>query len=228
MPFFFWDWTLVLLVPALLLGVYAQIRVSSTFNRFAQVPSAGGLTGAEGARRILDANGLQSVSIEMVSGRLSDHYDPRGKVLRLSQDVGGRNSLASLGVAAHEVGHALQDAAGYAPMKIRSTLVPVANIGSNLGFILFFIGLLMGRNPVMMNIGIVLFSAAVLFTVITLPVELNASRRAMTALASTGILVGSETDGARKVLNAAALTYVAAALMAILNLLRLILISRNR
>lgn len=228
MPFFFWDWTLVLLVPALLLGVYAQIRVSSTFNRFAQVPSAGGLTGAEGARRILDANGLQSVSIEMVSGRLSDHYDPRGKVLRLSQDVGGRNSLASLGVAAHEVGHALQDAAGYAPMKIRSTLVPVANIGSNLGFILFFIGLLMGRNPVMMNIGIVLFSAAVLFTVITLPVELNASRRAMTALATSGILVGSETDGARKVLNAAALTYVAAALMAILNLLRLILISRNR
>lgn len=228
MPFLFWDWTLILLVPALLLGVYAQIRVSATFNRFAQVPAASGLTGAQGARRILDANGLQSVSIEMVSGRLSDHYDPRGKVLRLSQDVGGRNSLASLGVAAHEVGHALQDAAGYAPMKIRSTLVPAANIGSNLGFILFFIGLLMGRNPVMMNIGIVLFSAAVLFTVITLPVELNASRRAMTALAGTGILVGGETDGARKVLNAAALTYVAAALMAILNLLRLILISRNR
>ena len=228
MPFFFWDWTLILLVPAILLGIYAQIRVSSTFNRFSQVPSAGGLTGAEGARRILDANGLQGVSIEMVSGRLSDHYDPRGKVLRLSQDVGGRNSLASLGVAAHEVGHALQDAAGYAPMKIRSTLVPAANLGSNLGFILFFIGLLMGRNPVMMNIGIVLFSAAVLFTVITLPVELNASRRAMTALASTGILVGNEADGARKVLNAAALTYVAAALMAILNLVRLILISRDR
>lgn len=228
MPFLFWDWTLILLVPAMLLGIYAQIRVSSTFNRFAQVPSASGLTGAEGARRILDANGLQGVSIEMVSGRLSDHYDPRGKVLRLSQEVGGRNSLASLGVAAHEVGHALQDAAGYAPMKIRSTLVPAANLGSNLGFILFFIGLLMGRNPVMMNIGIVLFSAAVLFTVITLPVEMNASRRAMTALASTGILVGNETDGARKVLNAAALTYVAAALMAILNLVRLILISRDR
>jgi uncharacterized protein len=228
MPFFFWDWTMILLVPALLLGVYAQIRVSSTFNRFAQVPAASGLTGAEGARRILDANGLQGVSIEMVSGRLSDHYDPRGKVLRLSQDVGGRNSLASLGVAAHEVGHALQDAAGYAPMKIRSTLVPAANIGSNLGFILFFIGLVMGRNPVMMNIGIVFFSVAVLFTVVTLPVELNASRRAMTALANTGILVGAEADGAKKVLNAAALTYVAAALMAILNLVRLILISRNR
>jgi Zn-dependent membrane protease YugP len=228
MPFFFWDWTLILLVPALLLGVYAQIRVSSTFNRFAQVPAAGGLTGAEGARRILDANGLQGVSIEMVSGRLSDHYDPRGKVLRLSEEVGGRNSLASLGVAAHEVGHALQDAAGYAPMKIRSTLVPAANIGSNVGFILFFIGLIMGRNPVIMNIGIVLFSVAVLFTIITLPVELNASRRAMTALAATGILVGPEADGARKVLNAAALTYVAAALMAILNLVRLILISRSR
>jgi Zn-dependent membrane protease YugP len=164
----------------------------------------------------------------MVSGRLSDHYDPRGKVLRLSEEVGGRNSLASLGVAAHEVGHALQDAAGYAPMKIRSTLVPAANIGSNMGFILFFIGLIMGRNPVIMNIGIVLFSVAVLFTIITLPVELNASRRAMTALAATGILVGPEADGARKVLNAAALTYVAAALMAILNLVRLILISRSR
>ena len=228
MPFFFWDWTLILLVPALLLGAYAQMRVSSAFNRFSQVPAASGLTGAEAARRILDANGLQGVSIEMVSGRLSDNYDPRGKVLRLSQDVGGRNSLASLGVAAHEVGHALQDAAGYAPMKIRSTLVPAANIGSNLGFILFFVGLMMGRNPVMMNLGIVLFSAAVLFTVITLPVELNASRRAMTALANTGILVGAEADGAKKVLNAAALTYVAAALMAILNLVRLILISRNR
>jgi uncharacterized protein len=228
MPFFFWDWTLFLLVPALLLGVFAQIRVSSTFNRYAQVPSASGLTGAQGARRILDANGLQGVSIEMVQGRLSDHYDPRDKVLRLSADVGGRNSLASLGVAAHEVGHALQDAAGYAPMKIRSSLVPAANLGSNLGFLLFFVGLLMGRNAIMMNVGIVLFSAAVLFTVITLPVELNASRRAMAALTSTGILVADEPEGARRVLNAAALTYVAAALMAILNLLRLILISRNR
>jgi uncharacterized protein len=228
MPFFFWDWTLILLVPALLLGVFAQIRVSSTFNRYSQVPSASGLTGAEGARKILDANGLQGVSIEMVQGRLSDNYDPRSKVLRLSQDVGGRNSLASLGVAAHEVGHALQDAAGYAPMKIRSALVPAANLGSNLGFILFFVGLIMGRNAIMMNLGILLFSAAVFFTVVTLPVELNASRRAMAALSGTGILVATELDGARKMLNAAALTYVAAALMAILNLVRLILISRNR
>jgi uncharacterized protein len=227
MPFFFWDWTLFLLVPALLLGVFAQIRVSSTFNRYSQVPSASGLTGAEGARRILDANGLQGVSIEMVQGRLSDHYDPRGRVLRLSQDVGARNSLASLGVAAHEVGHALQDAAGYAPMKIRSALVPAANLGSNLGFILFFVGLIFYRNGLLMSIGILLYSAAVLFTLVTLPVEFNASRRAMTLLENRSMLMGEELVGAKKVLSAAALTYVAAALMAMLQLLRLILISRR-
>jgi Zn-dependent membrane protease YugP len=227
MPFFFWDWSLILLIPALVLGIYAQAKVSSTFNRYSQIRSGSGLTGAEGARRILDANGLQNVSIDLAPGRLTDNYDPRTKILHLSQDVGGKNSLASLGVAAHETGHALQDAAGYAPMKLRSTLVPAANIGSNAGFILFFIGLLMGRNAMIMNVGIVLFSVAVLFTVITLPVEFNASRRAMTALSSQGILVADEIGGAQKVLRAAALTYVAAALMAVLNLVRLVLISRR-
>lgn len=177
---------------------------------------------------MLDSAGLGFVSVESAPGRLSDHYDPRSKVLRLSRDVAESDSLAALGVAAHEAGHAIQDAEGYAPMKLRSTLVPVANIGSNFGFILFFVGLIMGRVPLLMNLGIVLFSAAVLFTIVTLPVEINASRRALRQLSARGILVSTEVDGARKVLSAAALTYVAAALMAILNLVRLILISRER
>jgi Zn-dependent membrane protease YugP len=228
MPFLFWDWTLILLVPALILTAYAQFKVSSTFKKYNKVPSGRGLTGAQGARMLLDAAGLNNVGIELIGGRLSDNYDPRSKTLRLSEDVGNSNSLAALGVAAHEAGHALQDAQGYAPMKVRSTLVPAANIGSNAGFILFFVGLLFGRNPVLMNLGIVLFSAAVAFTVITLPVEINASRRALAMLSDKGILVSQEVDGARKVLQAAALTYLAAALMAILNLVRLIVISRNR
>ncbi|MCZ7664117.1 MAG: zinc metallopeptidase [Thermoleophilia bacterium] len=224
----FWDWTIILLIPALLFGLFAQYRVSSTFNRFSKVRSGRGLTGAQGARMLLDSAGLGFVSVESAPGRLSDHYDPRSKVLRLSRDVAESDSLAALGVAAHEAGHAIQDAEGYAPMKLRSTLVPVANIGSNFGFILFFVGLIMGRVPLLMNLGIVLFSAAVLFTIVTLPVEINASRRALRQLSARGILVSTEVDGARKVLSAAALTYVAAALMAILNLVRLILISRER
>lgn len=227
MPLFLWDWTLILLAPAIILSIYAQYKVKTTFNKYSDVPSAQGLTGADAARRLLDSAGLHDVNIESASGRLSDHYDPRSRVLRLSADVGGRSSLASLGVAAHEAGHALQHAQGYAPMRLRSTLVPAASVGSNLGVILFIVGLFMGRNPALMNLGIVLFSAAVFFTVVTLPVEINASRRAMTQLTSHGILVTQEAEGARKVLNAAALTYVAAALMAILTLLRFILISRR-
>jgi Zn-dependent membrane protease YugP len=230
MPFFFWDPTLILLVPALLLSIYAQWKVSSTFNRYSKVPSGRGLTGEQGARLLLNSAGLNHVTIETVSGRLTDHYDPRSKVLRLSADVGGSNSLAALGVAAHEAGHALQDAQGYAPMKLRSALVPAANIGSNLGFILFFVGLFFAGTwgPTIMNLGILLFSAAVAFTLVTLPVELNASRQALGLLSDRGILVAQEVDGARKVLNAAALTYLAAALMAVLNLVRLILIARDR
>jgi len=220
-------WTFLLLVPALLLTVYAQIRVSSTFNKYSKVRSGRGLTGAEGARLLLDSNGLQSVTIEMVEGKLSDHYDPRSRTLRLSRDVAESASLASLGVAAHESGHAVQHAEGYGPMKLRSLLVPAANIGSNLGYILFLAGLIFFRSPLLVNLGILFFSAAVLFTVVTLPVELDASRRALAALSEKGILVSNEIDGARAVLRAAALTYVAAALMAILNLVRMILISRR-
>jgi len=226
--FLFADWTFLLLVPALLLTVYAQIRVSSTFNKYAKVRSGRGLTGAEGARMLLDSSGLQNVTIEVIGGRLSDHYDPRSGTLGLSRDVAEGASLASLGVAAHEVGHAVQHAEGYAPMKLRSLLVPAANLGSNLGYILFLAGLIFFRSSLLVNVGILFFSAAVLFTVVTLPVELDASRRALASLSEKGILVSNEIDGARAVLRAAALTYLAAALMAILNLLRMILISRSR
>lgn len=226
--FYLGGWTFLMLVPAILLTVYAQIRVSSTFNKYSQVRSGRGLTGAEGARMLLDSGGLQSVPIELIEGRLSDNYDPRTRTLRLSRDVGQGASLASLGVAAHEAGHAMQHAEGYAPMKLRSLLVPAANLGSNLGYILFLAGLIFLRSPLLMNIGIAFFSAAVLFTVVTLPVELDASRRALALLSEKGILVSTEIDGARAVLRAAALTYLAAALMAILNLVRMILLSRNR
>ena len=224
---YFWYWSLILLVPALALGIYAQVKVSSSFNRYSQVASARGLTGAQGARLMLDSAGLGNVGIEVAGSRLSDHYDPRSQTLTLSPEVGNSNSLAALGVAAHEAGHALQHADGYAPFKVRSSLVPVARIGSNLGFILFFIGLFFFRSGLVMNIGIILYAAAVLFTVVTLPVELDASKRAMTQLSDRNILVADELTGAKKVLNAAALTYVAAALMAILQLVRLILISRR-
>jgi hypothetical protein len=225
----FWLWSLLPLVAALALGIYAQVRVKSTFNRYSQVPSARGLTGAQGARLVLDSAGLSNVGIEVAGGRLSDHYDPRTRMLTLSPDVGQSNSLAALGVAAHEAGHAIQHAEGYAAFRLRSALVPVANIGSNLGIILFIVGAAISasQSTLLMNVGILLYSAAVLFTVVTLPVEFNASSRAMKQLENRSILVGDELTGARKVLSAAALTYVAAALMAILQLLRLILISRR-
>lgn len=222
-----WYYSLILLVPAVILGIYAQAKVSSTFNRYSKVPSARGLTGAQGARQLLDSSGLGDVAIEIGGGRLSDHYDPRSRTLTLSPEVGNSNSLAALGVAAHETGHALQHQAGYLPFRFRSTLVPVANIGTNFGFILFFVGLIFFRSGLLMTIGILLYSAAVLFTLVTLPVELNASHRALVELSNRNILVGDEVTGAKKVLSAAALTYVAAALMAVLQLARLILISRR-
>ena len=224
---YFWYWSLILLLPALALGIYAKVKVNSSFSHYSQIPSARGLTGAQGARLLLDSAGLSDVPVNVTGGRLSDHYDPRSRSLTLSPDVGNRNSLAALGVAAHEVGHAMQHKSGYLPFRLRSSLVPAANIGTNLGFILFFVGLFFFRSSVIMNVGIVLYAVAVLFTVVTLPVELNASRLAMSQLSDRSILVADELAGARKVLNAAALTYVAAALMSILQLVRLILISRR-
>lgn len=225
--FYFWDWTWLILVPAIILGIYAQIRVSSTYSRYSQVPSSRGVTGAQGARMLLDSEGLMDVGIEVGGGRLSDHYDPRNRTLSLSPDTANSTSLAALGVAAHEAGHAMQHAAGYAPFRLRSAVVPMANVGSYLGIFLFMIGLFFYRSGPLMTAGIILFSAAVLFSVVTVPVELNASRRAMRALEDRNILVGDELSGAKKVLSAAALTYVAAALMAILQLLRLIALSRR-
>jgi Zn-dependent membrane protease YugP len=226
----FWDWTLILLLPAFVLGIYAQAKVTSTFKRYSQVASSRGVTGTQAARLVLDGGGLYKVGIEVAGGRLSDHYDPRTRSLTLSPDVGNSTSLAALGVAAHEAGHALQHAEGYAAFKVRSALVPVANIGSNLGIMVFFVGLIFGASqgiPWLMNVGILLFSAAVLFSLVTLPVEFNASNRAIKELTNKSILVGAELEGAKKVLSAAALTYVAAALMSVLTLLRLILISRR-
>lgn len=226
--FFYWD--LILLIPAVVLGIYAQFKVKSAFNRYSQIPSARGLTGAQGARIVLDSAGLTGVDIAVGGSTLSDHYDPRTRTLSLSPAVGNSNSLAALGVAAHEAGHAIQHAEGYAALRLRSAMVPAANIGTNLGLILFVVGIVIasyGGNSLLMNIGIVLYAAAVLFTVVTLPVEFNASRRAMAELQNRSILVADELTGARKVLSAAALTYVAAALSAILTLLRLVLISRR-
>ncbi len=225
----FWLWSIILLVPALALGIYAQVKVKSSFNRYSQVPSARGLTGAQGARLVLDSAGLSSVGIEIGGGTLSDHYDPRTRVLTLSPQVGQSNSLAALGVAAHEAGHAMQHADGYAAFRLRSAIVPVSNFGSHFGIILFVVGLVFrgSSGSLLMGIGILLYAAAVLFTLVTLPVEFNASHRAMTQLENRSILVADELTGAKKVLSAAALTYVAAALMAILQLVRLILISRR-
>jgi Zn-dependent membrane protease YugP len=210
-----------------LLTVFAQFKVKSAFAKYSGVYASRGVTAESVARMLLDRFRLNNVRIERVRGELTDHYDPRGKVLRLSDSVGGSSSIAAIGVAAHEVGHAIQDGEGYSPLRIRNMLVPVANLGSNGAIILFMIGLFMGMGP-LMNLGIAFFAGAVLFHIITLPVEFDASSRALGLLSSTGVLSARETEGARSVLNAAALTYVAATLMAIAQLIRLVLIARNR
>lgn len=218
---------LILIVPALILSIYAQIKVKSAFNKYSRIRNTSGMTGADVARVILDRSGLYDVRIERIAGDLTDHYDPRTKVVRLSQSVYGSNSIAALGVAAHETGHAIQHSESYGPLVLRSTLVPVAQIGSSLGVPLAMLGLIFSF-PFLVNVGIVLFSLAVAFYIITLPVELNASSRAIRTLEDTGILNYNEIDPAKKVLRAAAMTYVASAAVAVANLLRLILISRNR
>ena len=224
--FYYYDPTYLLLIPGLLLALYAQIKISSTYSRWKQVPSRSGLTGAQMARRILDGNGCGDVRIERVSGTLTDHYDPQGGVLRLSDEVYASRSIAALGVAAHEAGHAIQDAQSYAPMRIRAALVPVANIGSSAAIPLFMLGLIFSWQP-LLKIGILCFALAVLFYLVTLPVELNASGRAV-ALLGGGLLPDDEVQGVKKVLSAAALTYVAAALQALLQLLRLVILAGAR
>lgn len=224
-PFYF-DPTYLILIPAILISAWAQFKVSSTFNKYSTVRSVNVYTGAQVARILLNDAGLQDVEIQQVAGRLSDHYDPRAKVLRLSSDVYGSTSVASIGVAAHEVGHAIQDKESYAALVFRNAIVPVVNFSSSLSWIIFFVGILFSYKS-LVTIGIILFSAVVVFQLVTLPVEFNASSRALKLLEAKGILYDNEVDGARKVLSAAALTYVAATLMAILQLVRLIAISNR-
>jgi Zn-dependent membrane protease YugP len=217
----YYDSTFLLLIPALILSLYAQFKVSWTFNKFSKVRSKKGLTGAQVGRSLLDAAGLSSVPVAQVKGNLTDHYDPRDKTLHLSDSVYGSDSVAAIGVTAHEVGHAVQDAKAYVPLAMRSNLVPIAGLGSQLAIPLFFLGLMFSWPP-LMDIGIIAFSIAVAFQVVTLPVEFNASSRAIALLSSGGYLEPDELPLAKKVLSAAALTYVAATAMAVLNLIRLI------
>ena len=225
--FYGFDRTYILLIIGMLLSLAASAKLKSTFAKYRRIRSASGLTGAEAAARILRAAGITDVQIRAIPGSLTDHYDPRTKTVSLSQDISGKTSLAAVGVAAHECGHAIQHAVHYAPLEMRSAIVPVANLGSSLSWPLFLIGLLAGIRP-LTTAGIVLFSLAVLFQLVTLPVELNASSRALRMLEGTGILGVSETKGARKVLTAAAHTYVAALAASILQLLRLLILAGGR
>ncbi|WP_346893349.1 zinc metallopeptidase [Clostridium sp. UBA871] len=222
----FFDRTMIILIPALIISIWAQMKIKSSYTKYSQVYSRNGYTGSQVARMILDAYGLFGIPVLVTGGHLTDHYDPSKKVVKLSTDVYNGTSLAAIGVAAHEIGHAIQHKEGYAPIKIRTALVPIANIGSQASWILFFIGIVMSFTP-LVNFGIILFSAAVLFQIVTLPVEFNASSRAVAILSARNILYEDEVKGAKNVLTAAALTYVAAAVTAIAQLLRLIAI-RNR
>ena len=223
------DMTYVIFVlPALLLAMWAQMRVTTTFNRYNKITTQQGLTGHDAARKILDANGLHSVRIERVAGNLTDHYDPKANVIRLSDSVYNQNSVGAVGVAAHEAGHAVQHSEGYTPIKIRNSIIPAANIGSYLAFPLALLGIIVA-NDLLINAGIILFSAVVLFQLVTLPVEFDASKRAVVVLGGSGMLANQEVRGVKKVLFAAAMTYVAAAATAIMNLVRLlVLTNRNR
>lgn len=223
----YFDLTYLFVIIGAALCIFAQIRVSSTFKKFSGVRSRSGLTGAQAAQKILQLSGVYDVRVEHIGGSLTDHYDPSAKVLRLSDSVYGSSSIAAIGVAAHECGHAVQHHKDYAPLKIRSALVPAANIGSKLGIPIILIGVLLGMNQVCIQVGIWVFALAVLFQIVTLPVEFNASGRALAMLDNYGLMGNDETRGCRKVLNAAALTYVAAAASSILQLLRLILLFGN-
>lgn len=224
---FFYDSTLILLIPVLALAFFAQSKVKGNYRKFNKVNNSSGITGASVARMILDRNGLHDVRIVPVEGELTDHYDPRNKTVSLSRNVFNGRTVSALSIAAHEVGHAIQHSVNYAPLTIRASILPVASIGSTAAFPLFFIGLIMSF-PVMMDIGIILFAGALLFHVVTLPVEFNASRRAIAELTNGLVTTDQEIRGAKKVLNAAALTYVAATLMALVHLLRLLLIRGSR
>lgn len=228
--FYYFDYTYFLfMLPAFIISIFAQVKVNSTFSKYSKVKNFNGLTGAQAAEKVLSQNGITGVVIEHVSGNLTDHFDPKTNTIRLSDSVYSDTSVAAVGVAAHEAGHAVQYAHGYAPMKFRKILVPVTNIGSKLSIPLIFFGLLLPvKYDYVVVIGIVLFSLAVLFQLVTLPVEFDASRRAISTLNQSGTLYGDELEGAKKVLSAAAMTYLAATFSAVMSLLRLILIASNR
>lgn len=223
----FFDETYLILIPAMIFALFAQINVKSTFSKYSQKNNSRGLTGAEIARQILDANGLYNVRIEHISGSLTDHFSPNENVVRLSDDVFGKSTIASAGVAAHEVGHAIQHSVGYTPIKIRNAVIPLTQIGSSISMPIFIIGIALSFKP-LVTAGILLFSAVVFFQLITLPVEFNASRRALQTLESKNILEGDELKGSAKVLRAAALTYLAGLFSALASLIRLIAISNRR
>lgn len=221
------DPTYVLILIGVVLSLMASAKLNATYGRYETVRSRSGMTGAQAAERLLRSQGITDVTVRHVSGRLTDHYDPRTRTVNLSDTVYNSTSIAALGVAAHECGHVMQHARGYAPLKLRTALVPVANFGAQISWPLILIGFFMGGGS-LISLGILLFSAAVLFQLVTLPVEYNASHRALRLLDETGILYGEEVGQTRRVLNAAALTYVAAAAASILQLLRLILLFGNR
>jgi hypothetical protein len=230
MPFGFFDPTMILLIPALIFAMWAQWKVQHTYQKWSRVRAAGGMNGQQMARAIMTRNGVHDVAVEEVGGVLSDHYDPRTKKVRLSSHNFREPSIAAIAVGAHEVGHVLQHAQGYAPLAIRSAVAPVAGFGSMLAFPLFFIGLMFGGGAatILMDVAILFFAGAVLFHVVTLPVEFDASKRALAQLTESGAIAPQEVAGAKQVLDAAALTYVAAAAMAALQLVRMILLRNSR
>lgn len=226
--FFFFDPTYILILIGIILSGIASAYVSRTFNKYNETTNKRGVSGREAARAILDSAGLQDVKIEHINGNLTDHYSPNERILRLSDATDRSSTVAAVGVAAHEAGHALQHQENYMPMKLRSAIVPVVNIASNLAIPILLIGVLFSFNQTMVNIGIILFAATFIFQLVTLPVEFNASNRAMSIIEGSGILVDEEVGQARKVLNAAALTYVASAIASLLSVLRLFILFGGR
>lgn len=227
----FYDTTFIILIPAIIFAFYAQAKVSSAYNRYAKVANRNRVTGAQAARKILDINGMQSVPIEITEGKLSDHYDPSKRVMRLSPEVYNTASVAAVSIAAHEAGHAIQHNTGYSPLNIRNAMVPVVNIASTLSWPLLIIGLIIGvatpNGGILFNVGVLFFLGVVLFHAVTLPVEFNASNRAIRQLTDLNIIYPDEASASKKVLSAAAMTYVAALAMAIANLIRILILRRD-
>ncbi len=228
---YIYDWTYILLIPAIIFAFYAQAKVNSAYNRYAKVANRTRMTGAQAARMILDNNGMQSVPIEITSGKLSDHYGPSKRVMRLSPEVYKTASVAAISIAAHESGHAIQHNTGYSPLSIRNAMVPVVNIASTLSWPLLIIGLIVGASSpsgdLLFNLGVLFFLGVVLFHAVTLPVELNASSRAVDQMQALRIIYPDEVAGSKKVLSAAAMTYIAALAMAIANLIRILILRRD-